>query len=307
MAVAKRFSMFEECVSELKMLTADVFDKSRYTRTELLLQLRNAINSFNDAKGIASSRLLKYAFRSTGSDALLIDREIYENEDNVKMDYELEQISNAAVGSVETIAKSVIDKQIALLAIYWNLEGTTGVPTLDVSFDKDVTNGEVLRGTFLVEDERINPIENGVMFDTSMFVARTFSIRWSFPIGSDYKIKDTMVKVMLVDSAMFIQNQYDLARLAASNMLKNEATRAAKEGQSESYINFLRERAQELITDIQGKIGVGVVPSSSAGRMEHGYDRDRFADRAFYPDQPDGEWVAVIGNEIVGRTIRYVD
>ena len=37
-------------------------------------------------------------------------------------------------------------------------------------------------------------------------------------------------------------------------------------------------------------------------------DRDRFASKAFGPKTPtDGTWVEVIGNEIIGRTVRIVE
>lgn len=300
--------MFEECVSETKILIADVFDKSKYSRTDILSHLKNAIISINDVKGIMSTRLMKYAFRPmSASDPTVIDSGIYENDSNVKMDFQLEAVDTTQEAKVETIARYVVDKQVALVAIYWNLEGSSLEPTIDISFDKDVENGTSLRGTFLVDDSRINPIENGVMFDTSMIVSRTFSIKWTIPANSDYKIKDTIAKIFLVDSSMFVNNQYDIARIAASNILKNEALAAAKDGQAESYTSFLTARAKELVEDIQGKIGAGISPVSSAGSMKHDYDRNKFADRAFDSVAADGDWVEVVGNEIIGRTIRYVD
>ena len=304
-----RFSMFEEIVLDAQRLIADIQNKQNYSRPEMISHIRQAILTFNDTKGIASSRLLRYAFRVLVSDdPTHIDRNIYENVDNISMNYQIEPTDTGSVASIETIAKLVADKQIALMTIYWTQTGSTGPPTLDASFDKDHENGERLRGTFIADDARINAVENGVMIDTSMIVSKTFSLKWSFPIGTDYVIKDTMVKLFLVDAAFMLQNQYDLARMAASNILKIEAVIAAKEGQSESYVGMLKEMADGYISEIRGLIGRGAIPTSTAKGIAHNYDRDRFASKAFGPKTPtDGTWVEVIGNEIIGRTVRIVE
>jgi hypothetical protein len=300
--------MFEEIVLDAQRLIADIQNKQKYSKPEMISHIRQAILTFNDTKGIASSRLLRYAFRAlTSDDPTKIDRNIYENVDNISMNYQIEPEDNAAISSIETIAKLVRDKQIALVTIYWTQEGSTGVPVVDVSFDKDHENGESLRGTFLADDTRISTIENGVMIDTSMIVSKTFSVKWSFPIGTDYKIKDTMVKLFLVDAAFMLQNQYDLARMAASNILKIEAVIAAKDGQSESYVGMLKDIAEGYISEIRGLQGGSSVPASTAKGIDHTYDRDKFADRAFDKVSQDGTWVEVIGNEIIGRTIRIVE
>jgi hypothetical protein len=304
----QRFSLFEEIVTDVKGQISDLFDKSRYTRQEIIAKAREAILTFNDTKGIASSRLYKYAFRAVNADdPTKIDRNIYENVNNITMDNELALDDSASEGSVETIASVVGDKQIALLTLYWNMAGSTNPPVLDVSFDKDHENGENLRGTFLADDTRINIIENGVIIDTSMIVARTFSVKWTLPASSDYVVKDTFVKIFLVDSSFMIQNQYDLARLTASNILRLEATRAVKDGQSESYVGMLKDRAEELMVMVQGKIGTGAIPASTAKGIDHPYDRTSFADKAFDRTQPDGTWVEIIGNEIIGRTVRWTE
>ncbi len=302
-----RFSMFEEIVLDTQNLIADLQNKQGYTRPEMISFIRQAILTFNDVKGIASSRLLRYAFRSISSDdATKIDKSIYENITNVKMAYKVEPDDNTKVSSVETIAKIVADKQIALLTIYWTPIGTTGIPVIDVSFDKDHENGERLRGVFLADDERIKTIVNGAMVDVSSIVSKTFSVKWSFPIGSDYVIKDTMVKLFLVDASFMLQNQYDLARMAASNILKIEAVKAAKDGQSESYVDMLKDIANGYIAEIRGMHGNDATAVSTAGGIDHIYDRDRYANRAFNTKTPDGTWVEVVGNEITGRTIRFV-
>ena len=205
------------------------------------------------------------------------------------------------------MAKVVRDKQIALILLSWVQAGSTGVPVLDISFDKDPENGERLRGTFLVDNSRIDTIENGVYIDTSMIVAQTFSIKWSFPADSDYVIKDTMARIFLVDSSFMIQNQYDLANVAAANILKDEAIMAAKDGQSETYVTMLKERAEECLVGVRGKMGGGSVPSSMARAIDHGYNRSKYADRAFDKVDQEGTWVEIIGNDIIGRTIRYVE
>jgi hypothetical protein len=303
-----RFSLFEEIVPEVQQLIADVSAKSKYTRSDIINRTRKAILSFNDAKGIASSRLLKFAFRTVNPDDLtVVDQNIYENVDNMTMNNQLELEDDTSEGSIESIAKVVHNKQIALLVVYWTEDGTTGPPVIDVSFDKDVEKGETFRGTFLADDDRIGTIENGVMIDTSMIVSKTFSIKWYLPANSDYVIKDCMVKIFLVDSAFMIQNQFDLARVTASNILKVEATRAAKDGEAESYVEMLKAQAIELITDIQGMIGGNAVPSSFAGGIDHEYDRKGYADKAFNKAQPDERFVEVVRDEVSGkRVLRFI-
>ena len=302
MAISKRFSIFDEIIQDTKSLLADISRQDKYTRPEILKFLREAILAAGDVKGIATSKVLKYSFRPNSDiDFTSIDNTIYENASNIKMNYYLEPSNNSKVASVESIALGVYDKQIVLISLYWNEEGTVNAPTLDVSLDKDINVGSTYRGTFLVESQRVNAIENGKMFDTSMFVSRSFSIKWSFPIGSTYKIRDTIVKVFLVDSGLLIQNQYDIARLAAANIIDIEASRAANEGQSEVYVKLLIERSKNLKVEIQGKIGTSVTATSSVGSVSHDYDLNKFANRAFDRKYKDGDWV-----EIVNGTIRRV-
>jgi hypothetical protein len=301
--------MFEEVVLEVQRLTADLQDKTGYSRPEIIDRVRRALLSFNDVKGIASSRLVRYAFRASSSDdATIIDTGIYENVDNITMNYQLELDTSTEEGSIESIAISAGNKQIALISIYWTQEGSTGLPVIDVSFDKDPENGEALRGTFLVDDTRIPTIENGIQIDTSMIVSKSFSMKWSLPANSDYKIKDTMAKIFLVDGNFMMQNQYDLARLTAANILKQQAVKAAKEGQSDTYVEMLKSLADGYISDIAGLVGgKHPVPTSATGTINHDYDRTSYADKAFGKKTKDGEWIAVVGNEITRRTIRYID
>jgi hypothetical protein len=299
--------MFEEIVLEVQRLTSDLQDKTGFSRPEVIERIKNAILTFNDVKGIAASRLMRYAFRAASADdSTVIDRNVYENVDNISMDYQLALTNSGSAGSIESIATLVGDKQIALMTVYWTQTGTTGLPVIDISFDKDVENGEVLRGKFLAADSRISTIENGVQIDTSMVVSKTFSTKWSLPSGSDYIIKDTMVKIFLVSGSFMIQNQYDLARLTASNILKTEAVKAAKEGQSDTYVEMLKSLAEDYVKDIAGLIGSGAVPSSMTGTLNHDYNRSKYADRAFEKNTSDGVWVEIVGNEIIGRTVRHI-
>lgn len=308
MVVDKRFSIFTEAIVEVKRDVADIYDKQKYSREEILTRLHRSLLTSSDLKGIATSRMLKYGFRPISStDATLVDRSVYENSVNVKTNYQLEQVDNTIEGSLETKAKALYDKQIAIFTIYWSPSGTVNPPTIDVSIDKDISDGERLRGTFLAADNRINTIENGKDIDISMMSASSFSIKWKFPANSDYVIKDTLVRVLLLDSSLFVQNQYHLAKIAARNILSSEATRATKNGESESYIDSLQNRIKELDMEIQGRFGNAPVPTSRVGAINHKYDRDVYADRAFGKHSDEGQWVEIVGNEIIGRTIRYTD
>jgi hypothetical protein len=116
-----------------------------------------------------------------------------------------------------------------------------------------------------------------------------------------------MAKVFLVDASFMLQNQYDLARMAAANILKIEAIKAAKDGQSETYVEMLRDVASGYLSEIRGMQGRDSIPTANARGISHNYDRDGYASKAFSPRHKDETFVEIIGNDIIGRTIRFVD
>ena len=302
MAVEPRFSMFRSMLPSLQRKIANMSGKERLTPTDLLVYLQQAILSLEDIIGICRSTALAYSFNpKTGG----VDTSIYENADNVIMNYSIKLDEVTSEGSVETIAVTPLNKQIATLQFFYNLKTLTGTePNLDISFDKDPTDSTAT-GTWLAEDERIPAIVNGELIDCSMLLSKTFSIKWFIPADSTYEFVDTSVYVLLVDVAKMFKYEKDLVYIAASEILQEESLKAVNDGQSEQYVGMINGLVQSYASKISEPLRGDRTPTPKVGSLKHDYDTSTHADRAFGKKKGDMP-IEVIGNEATGRVIRKI-
>jgi hypothetical protein len=288
----------------LQKKIANMSGKEKMTPTDLLEYLQQAILSLEDIIGICRSTAIAYSFNPTRSGG--VDTSIFENDENVIMNYSIKLDEATSEGFVETIAVTPRQKQIATLQFYYNLKPGAGAdPSLDISFDKDPTDSSSV-GTWLVADERIPVIENGELIDVSMLMSKTFSIKWYIPADSTYEFVDTSVQILLVDVTKMFKYEKDLVYIAASEILQEEAAKAASEGQSEQYVGMINGLVQSYASKISEPLRGDRTPTPKVGSLKHSYDTSTHADRAFGKKKGDIP-IAVIGNEATGRVIRRID
>jgi hypothetical protein len=308
----ERNSMWRLMLPDLLHLVSDVATKSRITESMLLRELYRVVPTMDRTLGLSRAVSLRYAFTPLDENDHTNIKDMYENVDNISVGYYLYLTNSGSSGSIETKSCLLSDMQIALLEIFWNEEGSTQPPTLDISIDKDPAKGDEIRGTWLKAADRIPAIENGVPLDISMLFSSTFAVRWNFPSGSDYKIHDTIATLMLVNSATMYQMRMDIVNVAAYKILNREAAKAIKDGHSSQYIELIQEAAQQCLNDAKGFSPDGKqTPSTGAGATSHNYNRDYYADRAFRTVssnlQPGERIIGLKGNLLDGLTIRYVN
>jgi hypothetical protein len=283
---------------------ADITERERYEDPVIIDEIKRAISEMPNISGMVSSHRLTYSFRPIEQTAVMVNREIFENIDNMKTNYYLTLVDDTAEGSIESKAHPIPDMQVALVTVHWHESGSTGPPVIDISLDKDPGSGETMQGSWLAGDSRIAAIENGVEIDVSDIPSPSFSLKWTLPANSDYRVLDTSVFLLLVNSSKMLENKTDIALMAEGNIFADEAARFAKEG-SEEYAAFLNTQAEMRYAKVRGRVGGSSGTSLGIQTVEHTYDRSTRASRAFNAKFRDGTWVEITGNEVTGRRIRW--
>jgi hypothetical protein len=299
-----RNSIFTSVIESVRALVQDVRDQHELTREKLLAEIKYALESAPNITGMVSSHRLVIGFKPISTDTTIIDKDIFENEANIVVNYNLSRDVGAVDSVIETKAWPVLDKQVALVTLHWSTSGTTGTPTLDISLDKDPENGTALSGTWLVEDGRIAALEDGQQIDISGIPSPSFALRWTIPTGSDMKVLDTTAELFLVNSSMLVENMADIVLLAAANILRRQALQAKKQGSSD-YAASLEETARGYVDEARGRLAAGIAPTVGVDGFGHGYDRKTRANKAL-GKKGHGIYVEIIGNEIVGKRIRVI-
>ena len=300
-----RYSIFREIIGNVRDYIANVNHSRNYDEQVILEIIKNNIVTWGKATGFAYDKALRYTFEPLdNSDLTKYDDSIYENVNNLEFNYGISLENAGSDGVVESISKIIYDKQIALVTLLWTEEGTTGAPVLDISFDKDRDEGDTFRGTFLANAGRIDAIQNGSRIDVSGIPSKTFSVKWTIPAGSDYKILDTIAKVLLIDSSKVMARQTELAHITAAEILNNESLKAIKDGQSEVYVRFLEDKSKHHYNMAKSVIGDSSAPSPEFSASGHSYNVDSYANKLLKKNKNE-EWVEIIGNDI--KVIRYVD
>jgi hypothetical protein len=303
--------MWADMIPDLRRRLIEVQGKEKYHDVDLLKRLYDCVSNLDAVIGVSRSVVLRYAFLPYDPDDLtVIDTDLYENVVNISMGYDMYLTNTAAIGSLETKSLALRDKQVGLLQCFWTISGTVGnPPTLDISLDKDPERGEELRGSFLVADNFVDSIDIGKAIDTSMIVSRTFSVKWKFPSGSNYKVRDTVIRILLIDTAKMYQARETICDLTAGAILSEEAIEAHKSGQSTSYVELLTVLADKYTNRGQGISGAVKAPSTHVGALGHQYDRDSYADKAFGKSAGGNAWrpVDIKGNILIGKTVRFID
>jgi len=300
-----RNSIFNSSINAVRSLIADVRDQQSLTYSKLLEEIKSSLEAMPNITGVVSSKRLVFAFPPFSADPSSIDTSIYENDSNIVVNYGLERDAGSGDSVIETKAMPVIDMQVALLTFYWQLKTGTGtVPSIDISFDKDPDNGEELSGAWLVKDNRIAAIEDGKQIDVSGIPSPSFAIRWTIPDPSTYKILDTTVDIMLINSSMLIESQNDIVLIAAANILRRQALSARKSGQ-DGYAESLEGTAKSYIDEARGRLGAGKTPSTGVAGFGHGYNREERANAAFGKSKQ-GTYVQIVGNVITGKRLRFI-
>lgn len=300
-----RHSIWEMMIARLREEIADIGDQERWPNPKLKSALKDAIM---DLPSIGSSAVTSYVpFNFEPAMDGGIREDLYENYSNVVTNYYLALDESTTEGYLETRAYSIPSKQIVLVTMFWVSEGTANEPTLDISLNKDPSGDENRPGTFLVNDGRISTIVKGRDIDVSMIPSSSFSFKWSFPANSDYKVRETMAEIMLVDMYRLRDELGNVVKLAAANIFQIHISEATKRGASTGHMDNLQRKYETLIGDVRGNVGKGVSMTSKIGSIE-GYDRSTYAEKAFGRKTAalDGQWVEVTGNTIVGRTIRII-
>lgn len=300
-----RESIFSSIVDRVRLLVQDVNNEHKLTREELIKEIKHALEGSTTIKGIVSSHRLTVTFKPFSTDLSLVDKDIYENIVNMVVNYGLSRDVGSGTSLIETKALNVNDMQVALVKVHFNVKGTSGgVPTMDISLDKDPEAGENLTGSWLVAEDRISAIVTNKEIDLSGIPSPSFALRWSIADPSDYKVLDTVVDLMLVNSSMLIENMVDIQLLASSNILRREAIAAKKRGQIE-YGESLEVTAKNYLDEVRGRQGSGVTPTVGVGGFGHNIDRNSRVAKAFGGGK-EGTFISIVGTTITGKRIRHI-
>lgn len=303
-----RFSLWTDLIEELMERISDIGQLEDFTDEKCVHLLKRGIGKLPNTQGLSNNVLVPFNFEPSTVDGA-VDTILYENYSNVITDYYLGPTDNAEEAYLETKAALIEGRQIALLKIMWSEEGTTGPPVLDISLNKDPYVGERFRGSWLVEDGRIGTIINGRSIDISAIPSPSFSFKWTFPVSSDYKVKDTTAEMFLVDVLRMRENKTAIVASSAAIIFTERAVGSSERGASRDYIESLYKHAENAWEEVRNSLGGGPAPTTGADAIDSGYDRTSYADRAFRrnPSLRDGQWVEVTNRGVDGsRVIRYI-
>lgn len=303
-----RSSLFRSMVHRVRKEIGDITEQERYDDLEIISELKHAITSMPGISGMTTSQRLRLTFRPIVDDGSLYDKSIYENVDNVTVNYGLSLTTGTEDGTIETKAWTVANLQLAFITLKWNISGSSGTePALDVSLNKEPDNGENMPGTWLVEESRISAIKDDVEFDVSDIPSPSFAIRWNLYANADYKVLDTTTELLLVSHKKWIEQRDSVILTASGNIFSSYAAEVARKGQQE-YAEFLESKANSLYKKVRGQVSGGVPSSLGMGQVGNTYDRSKHADRAFETRTLyDGMWVEIVGTDVYGRRIRRTD
>ena len=302
-----RFSLWSDLIEELRFRIQDVGELEKFTDEVLMTYLKRGVDRLPSTQGMSNNVLVPFGFEPLPGGG--VDKDLYENYSNVTMDYKLAPDDNAAIAYLESKAAVVNARQIALLTMYFVLEGTTGPPTLDISLDKSASNGEVDIGSWLVADGRLDAITTGRELDVSMIPSSTFSFKWSFPIGSDYVVRETVAEMYLVDTMRMRENKKSIVASAAAIVFVERAVQATEQGTSQDYIEGLYKAAEVCHEEVRNSTGGGPAPSTGASALNSDVDRTTYASRAFLRGNGsrDGQWVEVTNRGVSGsKVVRFI-
>lgn len=296
-----RSSIFRDMIGQVRRGIADITEKEQYTDKRILEEIKRGIADSPHISGMVSAHRQVYAFVPIDQNATLYNKDIYENNSNMTTNYHLTLTDSGSEGVIETKANVVNNMQIALVTIGWNESGATGDPVLDISLDKDPASGDRgMPGSWLAETSRIAVIKNGVEFDISDIPSPSFSVRWTLPSGSDKKILDTTVMIVLVNSSRLMENKSDVVYITIGNILSEEANVQAKNS-NVPYAEFLEGKANNMWAKVRGRLGGGISSSLGVKAIQHNYDRSSKANKAFNMESSlGGDWVEIMGPDVYG-------
>lgn len=303
-----RFSLWTDLIEELKERISDIGDLEDFTEEKCVHLLRRGINKLPNVQGLSNNVLVPFNFEPTNESGD-VDVRLYENYSNVVTDYYLGPEDNSEEAYLETKAALIEGRQIALLKFQWSQEGTTGPPVLDFSLNKNPYQGERLVGSWLVDDGRVETIINGRSIDISAIPSPSFSFKWTFPVDSDYKVKDTTAEMFLVDVLRMRENKTAIVASSAAIIFTERAVGAGERGASKDYIETLYKHAETAWEEVRNSLGGGPAPTTGADAIDSGYNRTLYADRAFRktPSLRDGQWVEITNRGVGGsRVIRVI-
>jgi hypothetical protein len=298
-------------IGRVRKEIGDITEQERFDDLEIVSEIKHAITSMPGISGMTTAQKLRLAFRPITEGGSLYDKSIYENVDNITVNYSLALTDGTSDGTIETKAWSVSNLQLAFITLKWNLSGDTGTePTLDVSLNKDVEDGLSMPGTWLVEDDRISAINDDVEFDVSDIPSPSFSIRWNLYANANYEVLDTTAELLLVNHGKWNEQRDSIILTTAGNIFSAYAAEVAKKGQQD-YAEFLEGKAERLYKKVRGQISGGMPSSLGMSQMAgNKYDRTKHADRAFESKSAsEGTWVEITGSPTAayGRRLRRTD
>jgi len=299
-----RRSIFSEMVLDVREGIADVQEIERYTDAKILKEIKSCLNTMPALHGLSSSAGIAWSFTPTDT-GVGYNEDVYENVDNITLNYYIEPESNLATATIESVAARVDTLDVAIVKLHWNQVGTTGEPTLDISLDKDPLKGDTLTGSWLVSDSRIDAIESGKEIDLTAFSSSSLSVQWNFPIGSDYKIYDSRIEILLIDTLRFGEHTDKIIWTCCGNIYTKEAAQALQDG-SEKLGGLLQQQAKTFYERVSSSASQASL-STGAQALGHDYDRSKHADAAFNSTgYNDGDWVDIVNDPAGVRRLRRI-
>lgn len=301
-----RHSIWGMMIAQLRPEIADSGDLEKWSDPLLQAELVKATMKLPNVGSAVMNNMVPFNFQPASDGG--IDDTLYENYSNIVTQYYLAQSDDTLAAACEIKAYTFPGKQVILVVPYFQFEtGTGDAPVLDISLNKDPSDGENLRGTFLYADGRIDALESGKAIDTSMIPSASFSFKWTFAANSKYKIRETLFEIMTADMVRLRDEMSNIVLMAAANIYQQKITEVTNKGIGGQFVESLQRRYDTLVAELRGNIGTGVSLTAKVDGIE-GIDRGYFANKAFGNRSTgmDGQWVEIITNQTGSRVIRVI-
>lgn len=282
MAVRERFSVFNALIPAVRDRVKDIADHELLINDSLYKRLMMSITGLQSIKGLYRYHNITWGFKpARSSDTSSISDEEYQNYANVIVNYTIKLDDTTQEGYIESMPLMAYDMSIISIQPRYSLKSGSGTaPTLDLSLDKDIDDKDA-PGSWIVADEKIPAMANGGILDVSGLYSRSLSWRWYFPANSLYEVDHLELKIFLVDETAMSKMEDDLVFITAADLLDEEVGRAAKDGQSEIYLETLKKLSEDYRRRVShGPMGT-VTPSSSAGSVQHSMTNTDRLNKAF--------------------------